>query len=255
MPILTGSSLPGGTDASNIAYRAVFDVSISPATQTFYVPIGTYLRADPNDALVEILVGAAWEVFEGDVTFVAKKTVDPSIADLCVGFTIDVPALTAQVRITYCARRLLCEVPTVSAVRVIDQGGGNLALDGSVVWNKSIPEKRTNGALVTCALDPAAADAYLIEVWRKTRRGGFSGPHTSRIRAGARFVPYFRTAIPKDGLFAVDQIQKAMKGQQLSFAFCLYDPATGARTELSRQTLHCYRAARTWVTDCYHRGP
>lgn len=254
--ILTGASLPGGSDLSNILYKAVFPVQ-APGVTKFYVPIGTYVRADANDALVETSAdgGVTWDPFEQDVALLQKNTVDPTVADLCPGFSLDVPPGVDRVRILYSERRLLLQVPTVSPVRVVNDGLGNLSLDGTFLWNKMNPLSWTNGALVCCALDPSAGDAFLLEVWRKTRKGGFSGPHTTRIRAGARFVPYFRTPVPPGGLFEASGIQRAERGKQKAFAFCLYDPATGARTELSRETLHCYRATRTWVSGCYHRGP
>lgn len=254
--ILTGASLPGGSDMSNILYKAVFPIN-APGVTKLYVPIGTYLRADANDALVETSSDgqATWDLFEGDVAFLQKNTVDPSVADLCPGFSLDVPGGVTHVRITYCERRLLLQVPTVSPVRVVNDGFGNLSLDGAFLWNKMNPISWTNGALVCCALDPSVGDAFLLEVWRKTRKGGYSGPRTTRIRAGARFVPYFRTPVPPGGLFEATSIQRAERQKQKAFAFCLYDPATGARTQLSRETLHVYRATRTWVSGCYHSGP
>ena len=64
-----------------------------------------------------------------------------------------------------------------------------------------------------------------------------------------------RIVAGQPGLFEATSIQRAERQKQKAFAFCLYDPATGARTSLSRETLHCYRATRTWVSGCYHSGP
>ncbi len=95
------------------------------------------------------------------------------------------------------------------------------------------------------------AQGLEIELWRRTPRKGYNRDQrngTFRIRrAGPTFVPFFRgvSQDPEHRLwFTLNELSSTGQQRRQEYRWCWYDPATGARSQLSSERI-VVQSART----------
>lgn len=208
----------------------------------YYLPIGHFFLDAPGMVSVDVDLGSGFVPFTGAFTVIHRGDGNPgfapplSVRDAATGVRLDAGGATT-VRVRWIERRLAYHVPSISKVRLVQQGP-DWVLDSSIVWKK----ETKNGPVIaaTNGLQLATLpDGYQWEFWRRTlREGGLrSGQNITHMRDGRRFVPYERFSTPSTGnlLLHISQFSHYYQGR-FQFKLAVYDPFTGARGPLSDLT-------------------
>lgn len=210
----------------------------------YYLPIGHFFLDAPGMIAVDVDDGSGFVPFTGSFTVIHRGDGNLSFApptsvrDAATGVRLDAGAEAVTVRLRWIERRLAYHVPSLSKVRLVQQGP-NWVLDSSIVWRKesrNAPVVAATNGLQLATLP----DGYQWEFWRRTlREGGFRpGANITHMRDGRRFVPYERFSTPSTGnlLLHISQFSHYYQGR-FQFKLAVYDPFTGARGPLSDTTV------------------
>jgi len=209
----------------------------------YYLPIGHFFLDAPGMIAIDVDLGAGFVPFTGAFTVIHRGDGNLSFAppvsvhDAATGVRLDAGGATT-VRLRWIERRLAYHIPSISKVRLVQQGP-DWVLDSSIVWKK----ETKNGPVIaaTNGLQLATLpNGYQWEFWRRTlREGGLRpGANITHMRDGRRFVPYERFSTPATGnlLLHISQFSHYYQGR-FQFKLAVYDPFTGARGPLSDLTV------------------
>lgn len=239
-----------------------------PTRHSYFLPPGHDFLESLMAEMVEVYVGG--ELLDANAyTAVQRARLNPtfaphpSVRDAAIGVKLAaIPA--AAVTLRWQERTLWgLEDPVVARVRVLvdnnmvpatprtfDLVGPNGSLK---VWlkNTNVPGN-TVASKQTNALElPRLPEGMFWEVWRRTRRdGGGRGSPTRYPRDGRRFVPYIRLAQAAIGKNLYHWTDLALTRQRRHITtFRAYDPATGARGPVARETIRWYPAKDACWTE------
>lgn len=194
----------------------------------YYIPIDDFVLNQAGESSLELDQGGGFVAvpYESGYNYITRLTCDPSVVDAAIGFAY-VGEVSAgwTFRFKWYTRTLFVPPPRISPVRIV---GGNV--DFSDRWHMYDAATCPNGIHVR------ELHGYQVELWRYTQQTMGGGMRQGGPRYGRRYVPYRRFPTNQ---FLID-LTDLGNSRRRKFRVCYYDPATGARSELSNTA---YRAS------------
>lgn len=236
---------PGAGDAiwrSGLVTMTVQEVTrtiVVAGQQAVFLPWGQYVLAQSGWA--EVTLNGAPLTFGVDWIFQTRQARStgwgyPSTADASTGVWLLVSTNAGDVVVVrWRTGRINLPPPSVSPVYVT---GGALPPSPGV----GLTQRWTYvGAVLPNAIVCPGLDGFQLEVWRMSRKSGrVVGvrvlPGLDEYRRGRNFVPLFRPASATSGDILIQPgADFSAPTNRSHYRVCYYDPATGARTDLSAE--------------------
>lgn len=250
-------SAPGAGDAiwrSSLVTMALQEVTRTitvSGQQAVFLPWGQYVLAQPGWAFVwlngvPLTFGSDWDFQKRQ----ARTTGWPyaSTADASTGVWLNVGTNAGDtVRVQWRTGRINLPPPSMAPVYA---PGGSLPPSPGVGLKQRWPY---TGSPYASAFVAANLEGFQVEVWRMTRKSGrvygtVALPGFAEYRRGRVYVPLYRAPSVTSGEVIIspgsDFSESSRKG---SYRICYYDPATGARTDLSAERLFWSRTRNDFI--------
>jgi hypothetical protein len=233
--------------------------------QGVFLPWGAYVLATAPNIEVQIDQGAGFvlQAFGADYAFQTRQQSNgwsqASTKDVSTGVWLNNPSAAGDiVRVRWRSGSILLPPPSpiaVSTTAPVPAPGGSNGF-------------RYNGPYPPDAFTVAERFGFQVEAWRMSMHGGqkrvpAAVPTFVQLRGGRRLFPYWRSPAGSGETTIVPStfVGGASARKKFVFRVCYYDPATGARSELSAERVYfswrddkiltigtLHPAASVWVT-------
>lgn len=222
----TGPSGPPGPDDCEVLHELV--VFSTAGKNNYTIPIGNFFLDRAGETTLEINTGSGFvpQVYGANYLHYLRNApgTPPTVVDAAIGFTVIGPVAANTIFRFRWTERKLCIEPCAIA-KVI------FAENFSVEWQTN-SVNAPDGILV-----PAQPDVS-VEFWRYTfDPGGLRGQNGVLRREGQRWIPFFRGPLNVFRFYRDTFTNNTKGSKRRRFRVCYYDPATGARSDLSRDVI------------------
>lgn len=205
-------------------------VSTVVGRHSYVIPVGNWFIDRASDTSLDIDTGGGWipQAYGADYSHLRRYSPPASVADLCIGWSLAGPPPAGwSMRFRWKQWNFRDAPKVVAPVRLVAGAGSDP--DYSKTWHQNMAGDEPD------AVQVSELDGFGLEFWRRTlRTGGLRG--LTLKRSGRRYVPYQRFPA---GQFIVHKTEfsPCTSASRHYYRVCYYDPATGARSPLSREVV------------------